>query len=147
MPLLGLELKDTYAEVLEEATLSVLDRPALERLLVERPRLAVSLLESLGKRLVEAEASLEVAFRKVPARLACLVLRLAAEQGSTVQGFTHQQLADRIGTYRETVTMTLNLFKRHGLIEIGRKRLMIRDAQALREIGEEKVSLSLFKPL
>ena len=41
-----------------------------------------------------------------------------------------------IGTYRETVTQTLNDFKAQGLIKIERKRIEIRDAAGLQKLAE-----------
>ena len=53
------------------------------------------------------------------------MLRLGTETDwrgrPTIQGLTHQQLAELIGTYRETVTVTLNQFRAAGLVDIGRR--------------------------
>ena len=52
------------------------------------------------------------------------MLRLAAERGANdIIGLTHQDLAETIGTYRETATQVLNDMKPAGFIEIGRKRI------------------------
>jgi CRP-like cAMP-binding protein len=69
--------------------------------------------------------------------LASLLLRLAADQGdNSISGLTHQDLAETIGTYRETATQVLNDLKTDGLIEIGRKRITILDVERLRTIAE-----------
>ncbi len=69
--------------------------------------------------------------------MASLLLRLAAEQdGRTITGLTHQDLAEMIGTYRETATQVLNDLKNDGLIEIGRKRITILDLERLRKVAE-----------
>ena len=49
---------------------------------------------------------------------------------------THQDLGERIGTYRETTTQTLNTFMAEGLIDIGRKRIEILDRDGLERIAE-----------
>ena len=46
-------------------------------------------------------------------------------------GYTHQDLAEMIGTYRETTTQTLNDFKNQGWINIERKRIDILDHTSL----------------
>jgi CRP-like cAMP-binding protein len=51
-------------------------------------------------------------------------------------GLTHQDLAETIGTYRETATQVLNDMKSQGLIEIGRKRIRILDVERLRELAQ-----------
>lgn len=138
MPLMGQGMYGTFAQAIEDCTLGTMGRTALERLLLQRPTIALRILEGVGKRLAEAESLLEdVTFKGVPARLASFLLRLMKEQGPIIAGYTHQALADTIGTYRETTTSTLGLFKRQGLIKIGRKRLQILDVEGLREIAEK----------
>jgi CRP-like cAMP-binding protein len=84
------------------------------------------------------EALLEdVTFKSVAARLAALLLRLMKKQGPVIAGFTHQELANTIGTYRETTTQTLGAFKRQGLIRIGRKRVEVLDPEGLRAIARK----------
>jgi len=115
-----------------------MERAALERLLLQRPTIALRIVEGVGKRLSEAESLLEdITFKGVRGRLASLLLRLMKVQGPVIAGYTHQALADTIGTYRETTTQTLGLFKKRGLIRIGRKRLQILDVEGLREIAEK----------
>ncbi len=65
-----------------------------------------------------------------------MLLRLAEESGPVVDGYTHQELAEMLGTYRETTTQTLNDFKAQGLIEIGRKRIELKDPEGLLEVAE-----------
>lgn len=138
MPLIGQGMYGTFAQAVEDCTLGTIECAALERLLLQRPTIALRIVEGVGKRLSEAESLLEdITFKSVPARLASLLLRLMKEQGPIIAGYTHQALADTIGTYRETTTSTLGLFKRRGLIRIGRKRLQILDVEELREIAEK----------
>ena len=138
MALIGQGMHNTFAEAIEDCVLCVMSREDVERLLLTRPQVALRLFESLGNRLREVEARLEeLAFKGIPARLASLLLQLADETGSdTIQGLTHQDLGEQIGTYRETTTQTLNQFKAQGLIEIGRKRITILDREGLRRIAE-----------
>ena len=87
---------------------------------------------------VGVEARLEdMAFKSIPARLALLLLRLREEQGNSIYGYTHQDLADAVGTYRETTTQTLNEFKSKNLIDIGRKRIDILDPAGLELVASE----------
>ena len=68
-------------------------------------------------------------------RVAALLLELAGER-STIQGFTHDELGERIGVYRETMTNVLDAMKFDKLIKVGRRRLTILDKKALRELSE-----------
>jgi CRP/FNR family cyclic AMP-dependent transcriptional regulator len=138
MALLGQQMHSTFAEALEDCLICVMSRNDLERLILSKPQLALRVLEITGKRLREAETRLEdLAFKGIPARLASLLLRLAEERGSLViSGLTHQDLAETVGTYRETATQVLNDLKSQGLIDIGRKRITILDQERLQAVAE-----------
>jgi CRP-like cAMP-binding protein len=135
MALIGQGMHNTFAEAIEDCVLYVMSRSDVERMLVSRPKVALRIFEALGRRLKEAEARQEeVAFKGIPARLASLLLQLV--DADTVTGYTHQDLGEQIGTYRETTTQTLNAFKSEGLIDIGRKRITILDREGLERIAE-----------
>jgi CRP-like cAMP-binding protein len=138
MALIGQGMHNTFAEAIEDCVLCVMSREDVERMLLTKPKVALRIFEDLGNRLRETEARLEeIAFKGIPARLASLLLQLADERGSdTVTGMTHQDLGEQIGTYRETTTQTLNLFKGEGLIEIGRKRITILNREELQRIAQ-----------
>jgi len=80
----------------------------------------------------------DIAFKNIPSRLASLLLRIAEEQGteSRVSGYTHQDLGEMLGTYRETITQTLNDFKAEGLVEISRKQVLLLDLDKLEFLAE-----------
>lgn len=138
MALLGQQMHNAFAEAIEDCSIMVLNRTDLERLILNVPTIGRRILALTHKRLSDAEARLEdIAFKGIPARLASLLLRMAAEQdGRTITGLTHQDLAEMIGTYRETATQVLNDLKNDGLIEIGRKRITILDLERLRKVAE-----------
>jgi len=137
MSLIGQRMHNSFAEAIEECTLCVMSPADLERVLLDKPKVALRMIEAVGKRLTEVENQLEdIAFKSIPARLASLLLRLRQEHGDTIFGYTHQSLAEMIGTYRETTTQTLNNFKAQGLLAIGRKRLTILDPVGLQQIAE-----------
>jgi CRP/FNR family cyclic AMP-dependent transcriptional regulator len=138
MALLGQQMHNAFAEAMEDCSIMVMSRADLERLMLNDPTIGRRILTLTQRRLTDAEARLEdMAFKGIPARLASLLLRLSADQDSdSITGLTHQDLAETIGTYRETATQVLNDLKADGLIEIGRKRITILDADRLRDIAE-----------
>jgi CRP/FNR family transcriptional regulator, cyclic AMP receptor protein len=138
MSLVGQGMHSSFAEAAEECVLCVMSRADVERLMQERPQVALRMVEVLGKRLMQAEQQLEeIAFKGMPARLASLLLRLASESGShEVIGYTHQDLAEMLGTYRETMTHTLNNLAASGLIQIERKKLTLIDLTGLEDVAE-----------
>ena len=137
MALLGQAMHNAFAEALEDCLILVMSRTDLERLILNKPVVGLRMLEITGRRLNDAESRLEdMAFKGIPARLASLLLRLAHERGGNdILGLTHQDLAETIGTYRETATQVLNDMKAQGLIDIGRKRIEILDVERLAEVA------------
>ena len=138
MALVGQQMHRTFAESVDDCLICVMSRADVERLVRERPKVALRFLESMGERIAQMERRLEdLAFKSIPARLAGLLLHLAQGQGgdNEVAGYTHQDLGEMLGTYRETTTQILNEFKANGLIEIGRKRIVLLDKQRLDAIA------------
>ena len=77
-----------------------------------------------------------MAYQKVPGRLAALLLQMMDEQNATVTGITHQDMAEMLGIYRETVSQALRDFRNRGLVRPGRKNIKVLDPDGLREIAE-----------
>jgi CRP-like cAMP-binding protein len=139
MSLVGQGMHNTFAESVVECLLCVMSRADVERLMREKPQVAFRFVEALGDRVTRLESRLEeIAFKSIPARLASLLLRLADEQGDgkEVTGYTHQDLGEMLGTYRETITQTLNDFKAEGLVDISRKRVTLIDRDSLEYLVE-----------
>lgn len=131
MGLIGQGMYDTFAEALDDCTLCVMSRADVEELIASRPAFAIAMMETLGRRLHAVEASFEqLAFRNVPSRVASLLLSLSDAEG-TITGLSHQDLAERVGTHRETVTRALNELRADGAIELGRSRIRILDRDKL----------------
>jgi CRP-like cAMP-binding protein len=76
-----------------------------------------------------------MAFKGLIPRLASLILREA--ENDEIKGLSHQDIAERLGVYRETVTSALSELKTAGLIEIGRKRIKITNRQRLERASGE----------
>lgn len=137
MPLFGQGMHNSFAEAIEDCQLCIMSQADIERILTNKPQVAMRVVEILGKRLIEAEARLEdIAFKSMPGRLASLLLRLHQDYGDIITGFTHQDLAEMIGTYRETATQIVNYFKSQRLVNIGRKRIELLDLEGLRHVAE-----------
>ncbi len=139
MSLVGQGMHNTFAESVDECLLCVMSRADVERLMREKPMVAFRFVEALGERLTRLESRLEdIAFKSIPARLASLLLRLASDEGDGmhIDGYTHQDLGEMLGTYRETITQTLNEFKGDGYVDISRKHIEILDRASLEMLAE-----------
>ena len=139
MSIVGQGMHNTFAQALDECKICVMSHTDVDRLIRDKPDVAFRFVEALGNRVTQLESRLEdIAFKSIPSRLAGLLLQLAEDAGGdTVKGFTHQDLAEMLGTYRETTTQTLNEFKGNGWIEIGRKRITLLDKCGLQSIAVE----------
>ena len=129
--------QNSTAEALEDAIVCVLSRHDLEQLILEHPKVGLRFLEQISARLLETELIVEdFAFKSVPARLAGVLLRLAETAEDRAVDASHQELADMIATYRETVTLTLNRFQDQGLVELGRRSVRVLDPAGLQAVAE-----------
>lgn len=138
MGIIGQGMHSKFAEAAEDCLLCVMSRHDVERLILSKPAVALRFMKVMADRLHKAETQLEdLAFKSIPARMAALLLHLRQEQNDSIQGYTHQDLAEAIGTYRETATQVLNEFKVNHLIEIGRKQIKILDPVGLERIAAE----------
>ncbi len=136
MALVGQGMYDSFAEAVEHSTACVMARSDVERLLLAKPKVALRFLEGVGQRLKDSEARLEeIAFKNARSRLASLLLQLYWGRDAT--DLSHQDLADRLGFYRETVTNVLDQFKANGLIEIGRRKITIVNSDELEHIARQ----------
>lgn len=141
MPILGQRLQHAEAEAQTDCLICAMSRRDVESLIARYPIVGLRIAEVLSHRLQAAEARLEeMAFQGLRERLAALLLRLADEtdwRGNLIiKGLTHQHLAEILGSYRETVTATLNEFKAAGIVETSRKKIIIKDAERLRAMIE-----------
>ncbi len=144
MAILGQGMHDSYAESLTPCVLCLMSREDVKTLLLGDPRIALRITETLGRRLLEAERRLsDFAFKPLSRRLAALLVMLAEREpprlfrpGRREVRYTHEQLGELAGTYRETVTKVLNELREGGLIELKRGRIVLLDVEALRAWGE-----------
>ncbi len=137
MSIIGHGMHNTFAQAADNCVLCIMSRADVERLIREKPAVAFRFVETLGDRVSDLEGKLEeIAFKSIPSRLAGLLLNLAGEQGGIeVQGYTHQQFGEMLGTYRETITQTLNEFRADQVVELGRKYVKLRDTLALERMA------------
>ena len=114
-----------------------MSRRDVEQLIGRFPMVGVRIMQALAARLSEAEAQLEdLALKSLASRLATLILRMTSDGGDQMVGLTHSDLAERVGTSRETATQALNELKSSGLIGIGRKRIEVLDRESLEAVAE-----------
>lgn len=113
-------------------------------LLARHPALAVNAMQTMGGRLLEAQARLrEMSTEEVERRVAHTVLRLANQSGRKEPGgiridfpISKQDIAEMTGTTLHTVSRILTAWEGAGLVEGGRQKLLVRDPHQLLLIGD-----------
>jgi len=137
MSLIGQGMLDSYAEAADDCVLCVMSRVDVERLLSHHPSVSLRLLELVAKRLADAEERIaDVVYKSVPARIATTLLRLSTEANRPVR-LSQQDIADMVGTYRETATRILNEMRADGLVELRRMQIEVLDRAGLEALAGE----------
>jgi CRP-like cAMP-binding protein len=130
--ILGGQGPDTHAVALERCTIWTMPRQRALEISSTDAMFGFGLMQAMGHRVMEAENRLEqMAYSTISSRLAALLLELGGEEPKNIVRATHQELADMLGTWRETVSKTLQEFRRRGWIASGRRQLTLLDKEAL----------------
>ena len=132
-------LRDTYAEATEPSVLLAMERADVERLIQQKPQVAVRIISLLSERLHYYETRMQdVTLKGVPARLASLILFLIQSEGVKRAGeiriptrYSHDYLGTMIGANREAVTRAFGHLQDDGAIQIRRRLIYVEDVEAL----------------
>ncbi len=130
MALLDRLPRSASVTTLEPSLLLALSRRDFLEMLRESPDLALSVIQELTHRLRDTgEQASSISFQKVQERTKGLFERLARDEategGRMTPALTHQQIADMIGTSRETVTRAIKRLKQEGWLGQQGKRYVI----------------------
>lgn len=129
-----------FAEVMEKAKLVVVPILPFEKVLIENPELCIKVFRVLGEKIVDLQDRLEAQIlNNTYEQIIKLLIRLAEMHGDELEDgrlllkaeFTNKDLANMIGTTRETVSRTLTKMRRDLLIETDERGNMILDIELL----------------
>lgn len=131
-----------HAEIIEDATLINIPITSFEKFLLTHPEVSIKMFRVLGGIIVDLQNRLEEKMLfTVYDQVVLLLLRLAKKNGRkivdgkyklTVQ-LTNQELANMIGSSRETVSRTLTQLRKNELIETDQVGSLIINFTALEE--------------
>jgi CRP-like cAMP-binding protein len=135
----GVDTRTERAVAMEEAETLRIPLGIARELVASDPGFGGAVLALLIARQREVEDRIEsLLFRNVEGRLAEFLLKAAERWGvPTPRGvlisapITHFEIAQVIGSTRETVTLTLGALRREGLLDVAGRRLIIREREAL----------------
>ena len=122
---------------IKDSELRLIRRNDFKNLMEKHPGIALKLLEELTSRLRKADERIEsLAFLDVTGRVAGILLQLADERGEKLKKGvviksrpTHQELANMVGTTRETVTRVLKQLEIKKYITVDGKDITIPDVE------------------
>lgn len=149
MPLLGQDMGSSSAEAFDDVVLCEMSEGDVRSMLLADPRIAARITEGLSRRLAEVEQRLADALLKTaPQRVAATLVTLAGAapsspwlagpRGQEVR-LTHAQLADLVGTTRETTTKVLGDLQAKGVVALRRGKVVVLDARRLHEMSETTI--------
>jgi CRP/FNR family transcriptional regulator, cyclic AMP receptor protein len=131
-----------YAEVLEPSTLITVPISKFEAVLIENPELCIKVFKVLGEKIVDLQNRLEEKIlNNTYEQIIKLLIRLGQKHGKELEDgrillkaeFTNKDLANMIGTTRETISRTLTKMKKEELVEVNDHGDMLLDIEILME--------------
>ena len=133
MALLDNEPRSATAIAVEDTELLSLHRNDFQTVLTDNRTIMSALIKILTARLRRANHQIStLALLDVYGRVARVIVDTARDEGKRLKDgriafrrATHQEIANRIGTTRETVTRMLKEIERQGLIEIDGKEIVV----------------------
>lgn len=139
MALLDGEPRSASVVAAEPCSLLMLYRQSFLELLKSQPTMATRMLVEMSHRLRKANRHIStLSLMSVYGRVADVILQIGKDNGRRIDSMTvvenrptHQAIADRVGTSRETVSRVISQLQKKGYISIDRKRLVILDETKL----------------
>lgn len=134
--------RETLVQALEKVMVCEIQREDFDQYLHRYPHVGGRIIKLMGIRLRAIESRVgELVFKSAPARLATMLLNLSEtmgepeERGVRLQArLTHQNLANLIGTSRETVSSLLSQFSQRGLVMQDHRHIVITDKDRLAQV-------------
>jgi CRP-like cAMP-binding protein len=135
--------REEMVEAMEPTTTVEVEQEALDQLLRSNVNATYPFARTLIARRRDLEAKIEqLIFKDVVSKLAELLLKLGSEHGIEAKKglvlavkITHQEMANLIGSTRETVSLTLSQFKRKGYITTEGRKVILADREGLRALA------------
>ena len=131
-----------HAQACEDSEVLTVSQDQYKAFLESHPQVAWLSMQVLSSRLrVLGDMFINLVADDVDTRIAKLILRLSARYGARSGKdillnipLTHQEIADMVGTTRQTVTSVLSRLKRRGVLSIENHRILIESEESLNEM-------------
>ena len=135
----GQERRSDSAIVIEDAFICTVGGQEFERFMLQHPAVSLEIAKIIGRRKERTEGRmLDLVTKDVRTRLAHTLAELADEFGRPDKRktlidlrLTQTDLAQLVGSTRETTSTVFNEFRRNGLVESEGKEIWVLDSEAL----------------
>jgi len=129
--------RTSSAVALRPSEIIAVDRPTMARLFQLQPEFAIELLEYLSKTIRLLSSQIDwLAFEQADKRLARFLVENYNPSVRTI-GCTHEDISERVGTTRVTVSKALSRFRKNGWLDTKYKEINIIDINAITEFAYE----------
>lgn len=151
LAILNMGNRDEYAEAVENSRVIAIPEETLRELMEEHPDLCLGVTKIIGLRRRRIERRVKnLLYLPNRERIIHLLLELAEQYGlETNRGIelsirlSHQDLASLVGSTRETVTVVLGSMQSDGLIELGRRKVILKAPDQLaHQVGVPPLRIS-----
>lgn len=131
--------REEMAEAMKNAIITELPVDVFRDLLQDDAKLCFQFCAEMGRRRKQLETKLEhLVFKDVQAKLAALLLELGEEYGQENEEgvliglkITHQEMANLIGSTRETISLALASFRKRNLVNLLGRTVVLTDLEGL----------------
>ena len=140
LALIGEEKRRDFAVCLEDSKICAVTLGEMKDLIKDHSKLSLFMMKIVGSRVLEIEKRLEsLVFKDSRSRIVEYLEELVEKKGQRVgyewvvrNFYTHQEIANITATSRQTVTTVLNELRAADILTFNRKRLLVRDLDALK---------------
>ena len=139
LAIVGEEKRTNFAQAMDDVLLCERSVEESKAMMMVEKDFSLHITKLIGEKLIKTERRLEsLIFKDARTRIVEFLHDLALDRGEQVgyevvvrNFFTHKEIANLTGTSRQTVTTVLNEMRDENLIYFDRKRLLVRDMDAL----------------
>lgn len=131
-----------FAQAAEDSEIVAISIAHFEHLLLDNPEVSIKLFRVMGEKIIDLQNRLEAQIlNNTYQQIIKLLLRLAEEHGTpslqegriTIPPFTNQEMANMIGTTRETMNRTLAKLKKKLAVELDSENCLVLHLALLEE--------------
>ena len=145
------KFREVNAQACSHVEMLVIKYAYFEQFLYDHPAVAMNVISLLSNRLRElGDVLLNLASDDVTSRVIKLITRLSARYGKPFENsiyldipLTHQEMADMIGTSRQTVTTVLGNLRRKGILRTEQRNIYIQNSEWLESFAGKADGLRL----